>query len=145
MNAEQILARTAWAEDRSGGRAGMEPIMGVVLNRAEDPGKDWWGDDVIGVCLQPGAFSCWHWKDPNFRPLLTVDIGDNVQFREALELAQRAVSGLPIDRANGATHYYARASEPPDWSFTDGKLRQEARAPCFFSPHHVFFKIGPGA
>lgn len=143
MNAREILAATLWSEDRGGGSEGMEPIAGVILNRVARPA--WWGDDVIGVCLHQGQFSGWHWADPNFRPLLTVD-ETNPSYALALVIADRALAGTPVNRANGASHYFARAigGHPPDWYWFNPQIKTGARSPCFETKHHLFFAIGPG-
>lgn len=139
MTPDDILARTMWAEDRGGGADGMEAIAGVIMNRAADPG--WWGKDVVGVCLCKNQFDGWNWKDPNFRPMLTVDEGDK-EFAVALIIAKMALRGDPIERANGASHYYAKSMHvPPAWASQDGK----PRTPVFESKNHFFFKIGLGA
>lgn len=134
MTPEQILASTLYAEDRSGRYDGMEPIAGSILNRVDTPG--WWGHDVVGVCLCPGQFDGWYWRDPNFRKCLTADETDS-SYAAALELARHALRGDPINRANGATHYYAKSMKNvPDWSIGHGA--------CFETEHHLFFKIGLG-
>ena len=136
MTPEQILAATLWAEDRGGSEEGMEPIAGVMLNRAESPG--WWGRDVVGVCLSPGQFSGWHWKDPNFRKCLTVDESDP-QYVLALAIARTALRGDPIKRANGADHYYAKSMTiQPAWASVDGNLRPIV----YETAHHFFLKVG---
>ena len=134
MTPDQILACTLWSEDRGGGAEGMEPIAGVILNRSDHPG--WWGHDIVGVCLCPGQFDGWNWRDPNFRPLLTVnELSED--FKEALVISQAALSGEQINRANGATHYYAKSmTHKPDWALN--------LTPCFETEHHLFFKIGLG-
>lgn len=136
MTPEQILASTLYAEDRSGGAEGMEPIAGTILNRAQTPG--WWGRDVVGVCLCPGQFSGWHWKDPNFRKMLTADDVDP-NYALSLVIARKALRGDKINRANGATHYYAKSMKiAPAWASVEGL----PRISCFETPEHLFFKIG---
>lgn len=136
MTPEQILASTLYAEDRSGGAEGMEPIAGAILNRAGQPG--WWGRDIVGVCLCPGQFDGWFWKDQNFRKCLTVDETDP-QYALALVIARTALRGDPINRADGADHYYAKSMKiPPAWASKDGKPRPV----IFETPHHFFFQIG---
>lgn len=150
MKPREIIASTLWSEDRSGGVAGMEPIGGVLLNRLEWPRVNgrpfWWGADLIGLCLCKGQFDGWNWGDPNFRPLLTVDEAD-AAYAAALSIADRMLADQPVERANGATHYFAKTmlGHPPDFYFFNPKLRIGARTPCFETAHHLFFKIGPGA
>ncbi len=140
MKPEEILAATIWGEDRGGGADGMEPIAGVIMNRVDEPG--WWGKDVVGICLAHGQFDGWNWSDPNFRPMLTVDEIDKA-YAVALTIAQMALRGDPINRANGATHYYAKSMpKPPSWAYENNLLRTNPRVPCFETHHHLFFKIG---
>lgn len=134
MTPEQILASTLYAEDRAGGSEGMEPIAGTILNRADLPG--WWGHDVVGVCLCAGQFDGWNWHDPNFRKCLTADDTDP-QYAVALMIARTALRGEAINRANGATHYYAKSMKiPPAWL--------EDHQPIYETAGHLFFKIGLG-
>lgn len=139
MTPEQILAATLYAEDRGGGAEGMEPLAGAILNRADTPG--WWGHDVVGVCLCAGQFDGWNWKDPNFRKMLTVDERDP-EYALALVIARTALRGDPINRANGADHYYAKSmATAPAWASIDGVMRD----PVMQTQGHLFFKIGLGA
>lgn len=136
MNAAEILARTLWAEDASGGAAGMEPIAGVILNRAAQPG--WWGKDVIGVCLAHAQFTSWFWGTSLFRKMLTVEEDksvDGVALSVAMAIARAALAGVKINRANGATHYH-RMNITPDWA--------AGRTPCLATAHHLFYVIGLG-
>lgn len=133
MNPVEILARTLWSEDRGGGADGMKPIAGVVLTRASSPG--WWGSSITTVCLAPGQFSGWWWKDPNFIKLLTVDIEDEA-FKIALGIATEAVDSGMAQLVGEADHYYAKTLPTPAWA--KGKL------PVHETPHHYFFKLGLG-
>ena len=54
----ETLARTIWAEARSGGAAAMTHVANVICNRAAFP--RWWGRDIASVCLAPEQFSCWN-------------------------------------------------------------------------------------
>jgi hypothetical protein len=45
--ADQVLARTAWGENRGGGQVGLQSVINVIMNRAAHPG--WWGTTPIGV------------------------------------------------------------------------------------------------
>lgn len=104
-----VLARTLWGEGRGEGIRGMEAIACVVLNRAAAP--SWWGRDVISVCRSPWQFSAWNPDDVNRRKLLAVTTAD-AQFRQALDIARRAVAGQLPDRTQGADHYHHRAIRP---------------------------------
>lgn len=113
-NSVDVLARTAWAENRGGGTEGMQSVMNAILNRAAHP--CWWGRDVISVCLKPEQFSSWNESDPNRAKLLAVTIEDP-QFAVAMQLAARAVMGKLPDLTDDANSYYSLSMEtPPEWA-----------------------------
>lgn len=153
MTPREIIAATLWSEDRGGGAVCMEPIGGVILNRFEWPrvhGQPYWWSgsigDLIDHCLHAGQFDGWCWHDNNFRPMHLVD-ETNPAFAAALEIADRMLSGASVNRAAGATHYFAKTmmAKPPDWYFFNPKTRTGVRSVDFETAHHLFFKIGPGA
>lgn len=108
-----VLARTVWGEARSDGRAGMEAVASVVLNRARHP--RWWGTDVLSVCLDPWQFSCWNQADPNLPKLSAVDDRD-AAFQLALLVAHDAVNGVLADPTGGADSYYEIGTRAPSWA-----------------------------
>ncbi len=108
---KDILARTLWGEARSEGRAGMEAVASVILNRHAKP--CWWSrnkgdgipdDTIAAVCLDPWQFSCWNKADPNRAKMLSVTTDDS-EFSLALEVANQAISGIIQDVTAGACHY----------------------------------------
>jgi spore germination cell wall hydrolase CwlJ-like protein len=130
-NPQDILARTIWGEDRSGGISNMADVACVVLNRVKKP--CWWGNSIITVCLKPYQFSCWLESDPNHAKLIAVS-DDDLQFMEAMGIANQAVGGTLLDTVNGATSYYAKSmKEPPKWS--------DALSPVYENSHHLFFIV----
>lgn len=159
MTPLEIITATLLSEDRGGGAAGMEPIGGVILNRFEWPrvnGKPfWWSDptgDLVGHCIHKGQFDGWNWGDPSFRLIITgewpSDAATQAACAAAADIAQRMIATPDkVNRANGATHYFARTelSNPPAFYFSNPKTRTGVRTPCFETAHHLFFKIGPGA
>src|SRR5271168_1942669 len=64
----QILARTAWGEDRSGSVLGMQAVINAIMNRVAHP--SWWGTSALSVCLMREQFDCWLPDDPNRAKLL---------------------------------------------------------------------------
>lgn len=119
------MARTMWAECRSGGRLGMQGVGGVIVNRAKMPPGYWWGTGLHGVCVQPWQFSCWNAGDPNLPKLQAVTAADP-EFAIALDLAAQAVAGTLIDLTNGADSYYARSMiSPPSWAKTGVRTYQD--------------------
>jgi spore germination cell wall hydrolase CwlJ-like protein len=118
------LARTIWGEARGCGAAGMRHVANVIVNRANHPA--WWGNGIIGACLQPWQFSCRNPGDPNRVKLLAVTATDP-DFALALGIARQAVAGKLPDATGGADSYYALSMKmPPPWAakavrtFADG-------------------------
>lgn len=114
-----ILARTIWAEARSGGTEAMSHVASVVLNRAASP--RWWGRDILTVCLRPWQFSCWNARtvgtrpDHNYQAMCAVS-ADDPDFAAALEIAASAVAGTLADATGGADSYFADGIDPPAWT-----------------------------
>lgn len=102
MTPREILARTAWAEARGDGEAGMQAVISTILNRVAEPG--WWGHDIPSVCTAHLQFSCWNTNDPNRRKLLAVTMSDP-QYSAAFVLAGEAIAGTLPDNVKGATSY----------------------------------------
>jgi len=112
---ELVLAATAWMEDRSGGKAGMQAVMNVVCNRADNP--RWWGRDIVSVCLKPMQFSAWN-RGSSQIPKVKVAMADgDLQWATALDLATLAVAGELPDLTDNADSYYAASDpSPPAWA-----------------------------
>jgi len=114
----ETLARTIWGEARGEGKAGMEAVASVIMNRVKKP--RWWGRDVQSICLKPSQFSCWLKDDPsckaNYEKMISVTDIDP-QYAQALVIAERAVAKTLRDPTGGATHYHASTMEKyPAWS-----------------------------
>lgn len=108
------LARTLWGEARGEGRAGMEAVANVVMNRVNDRRR--WANNVTGVVRQPWQFSAWNANDRNRPQMLRVTTSDP-QFRIATEIAREAIAGRLPDRTRGANHFYAfRLIRSPVWA-----------------------------
>jgi len=125
-----VLARTLWGEARGEGRAGMEAVACVILNRADKRQKRW-PNQVAEVCQQRLQFSCWNPNDPNLARLRRVEASDPT-FKIALEVAGIAVAGNLPDPTGGANHYHTAAVQP-DWS--------KGKQPVATIGHHKFFKL----
>lgn len=110
-----IIARTAWGENRSLGRAGMQATINTGQNRVAS-GRTWWGRDLRHVFIFPYQYSCWNAGDPNRSKLVAVT-EDDAQFAIALELATYACAGQLTDITNGADSYVAGSlSKLPTWA-----------------------------
>ncbi len=129
-----VLTRTLWGEARGEGRAGMEAVACVILNRvriAEKKGGYWWGGSIIEVCQKPYQFSCWNKDNPNYRKLLAAD-EDDPWFVAAEGVASMALAGNMPDITNGATHYHA-VGATPGWAYREKPVAVIGR--------HIFYKL----
>jgi spore germination cell wall hydrolase CwlJ-like protein len=129
-----VLARTLWGEARGEGRAGMEAVACVILNRvrvAEKKGSYWWGSSIIEVCQKPYQFSCWNKDNPNYRKLLAAD-EDDAWFIAAEGVASMGLDGNLTDITNGATHYHA-AGATPGWAYREKPVAVIGR--------HIFYRL----
>lgn len=117
----QILARTAWGENRGGSQDGLQSVVNVIMNRVDHPG--WWGTSALSVCLAREQFSCWLPDDPNRAQLLAVTMSDP-QFIMAMGLAKKALSPSGLaDITDGADSYYAASDpSPPRWVLGNSAL-----------------------
>jgi N-acetylmuramoyl-L-alanine amidase len=128
---DDILARTICGEARGEGQQGMEDVACTIMNRVAKP--SWWGSTVKGVCLKPYQYSCWLLGDPNRAIILSLDDCYSI-YREALDIARRAIAGELPDRTLGSTHY-RRTGTPARWA--------AAHTPVYTSGHHEFFNDIP--
>lgn len=129
------VARNAWGEARGCGELGMQAVINVIVNRADNP--SWWGNSLVSVCLKPYQFSCRNQGDPNRAKLLAVTTADP-DFKIALALATKAVAGTLEDLTHGADSYYALSmTSPPTWAATG--LR------TYTDQWHAFYKLQENA
>ncbi len=127
-----LLARTIYGEARGESVRGKEAIAAVILNRVQrsnDRGGYWWGNDLAGVCLKPWQFSCWNSDDPNCEKIKKVSMENRV-FQSCIRIARRAVAGTLGDPTGGATHYHGRTANPP-WA--------RGKAPSAEIGGHLFY------
>lgn len=118
-----MLAMVGYAEASDQGQAGLRAQMHSAVNRhhaVDEHGKPRWytRKTIAATLLVPFAYSAENTKDPNRVRAMETDMDDvimQVCFSEAL----LAVSGTSPDPTDGATHYYAVGSEPPDWAEPD--------------------------
>ena len=127
---QEILAKTAWGENRGGSSDGMQSVLNVIVNRSKKP--SWWGKTPREVCLKPWQFDCWNENDPNLSKLLSVDLSDE-EYRDAMNLAKEALSGELADLTNGSCYYFAKSMNPwPVWA--------RGKQPCADIAGQLFFK-----
>ena len=110
----EIIARTAYGENRGGATEGMQSVLNVIANRAAK--KTWFGHSLREVCLKPYQFSCWLPHDPNYT-LLTGELDHDPIFIKATDLAQQSIYGILPDITDGATYYFAKGMKVwPHWA-----------------------------
>lgn len=108
------LARVLFGEARGEGRAGMEAVAWVVVNRVKQPGSRF-PDTVTAVCKQPHQFSCLNAGDINSRLCASVSEADPL-FLTALSVAVAVLSGQVPDPTHGSQYYFVKAMKnPPEW------------------------------
>lgn len=129
----EVLGRTAYGENRGGGKEGMQSVLNVICNRANHP--SWWGKSLRDVCLKPEQFDCWNPDDPNYG-IITGDI-ENTEgaliYAGALEMAQQAYVGTLPDITGGATYYYSKSMKKPPYWATGHEPCAEVAGQWFFN------------
>ena len=96
--------------------AGKRGVANVIVNRLH---SHHYPDSVLGVCLQPHAFSCWANADFNranmHRMLSVIGMPDSA-WTECLAACMAALVQADNDTTGGATLYHAASMDPkPDW------------------------------
>ena len=133
QHAADVLARTLYGEARGESVRGKEAVAAVVMNRVRraraSGGTYWWGGTVEDVCRGPWQFSCWNAGDPN-RAKIEAVAADNRVFQTCQRIARRALAGTLADPTDGATHYHAKAANPP-WA--------RGKAPSAEIGGHLFY------
>ena len=130
------LARTLWGEARGEGYFGQQAVANVVMNRvalAEEHPHFGIGT-IASACRAPWQFSCWNQNDPNLPKLLAVDMTDPI-FAQCMKIATLAAQHQLPDVTGGATFYYAKDTEEPDWAV--------GHEPCAIIGKHIFYKDIP--
>lgn len=116
QDTKSLLAKTLQAEAGNQGIDGMLDVGAVIMNRANS-GK--FGEGINGVIMKPGQFSAWNSVTGYADGEQGQDMANLRPSKEAMEAAERILSGEYEDRTGGATHYYAiipGVSEKPKWS-----------------------------
>lgn len=153
---EQALALTMLAEAggdwREGGSSVEERLaVGfVVRNRVKTPRR--WGKTFRDVCLARLQFSCWN-PGPDANHVRLMALAERIVLgftnpdpllAETVYLAAGVISGVFLDRTNGATSYYAPkamvpAGSKPAWVYLNGKSGPE-HLPAAVIGSQIFYK-----
>jgi N-acetylmuramoyl-L-alanine amidase len=124
-----VLARTLWGEARGEGRAGMEAVACVILNRADKREKH--GPIKSPRFASSACSSAAATRRSEPCRLQRFEASDPA-FKTALEVAGIAVAGKLPDPTVGANHYHTAAVQP-DWSIE--------KQPVATLGRHKFFKL----
>lgn len=110
-----VLAMTAWMEARGGLKDGMQAVMNVICNRANNP--RWWGTTIFSVCMKPYQFSCWNSGSTQLPLCLeAMKSGTDMEWVIAMNLAELAVARILPDITDNSDSYYAASmSKAPEW------------------------------
>ena len=135
-----VFAGTLFGETRGCGRAAMENVAQVILNRVAD---NWNPGGIQGVCLARLQFSCWNHDDPNRQQILDAPFKHTEagMWAMCLSVADAAMARENPDRVSGADCYFARSMPAaPYWAKPPAK-------PVFADNAHAFWltRIGPHA
>jgi N-acetylmuramoyl-L-alanine amidase len=124
----EVVARTAYGENRGGGHEGMQSVINVIYNRSC---ADGFPTTMRAVCLAPKQFDCWFPNTPDY--IATIHALDTEPSMViALELAQAALDDDLVDITDGATFYFASSMKQwPHWAI--------GHTPCATIAGQLFF------
>ena len=123
----EIIARTAYGENRGGGSVGMQSVINVIFNRTNHGFED----SAREVCLAPKQFDCWFPDTEDYRATVNAP-DDDPSMVIALKLTQEAINGTLTDITNGACYYFAASMKQwPHWAI--------GHTPCATIENQLFF------
>lgn len=138
----RVLAYTLLGEAGGEGKAGMEAVMNVIMNRAES-GR--YSSNPAAVAVQANSkgvhqFSTWNTKGAGGNSPSAKFGSNSAEFSEALDIVQAAMAGNLEDTTGGATHFVTKkmfedakpywwGSEAPEGEVTIGNHVFGARNP----------------
>ena len=106
-----MLALVVWREARGQAFACKLAVAYVAVTRAEDPRKNWWGDDMLAVLFTPMQFSS---VTDKHDAQLVLWPRENASWTECLRAAAAAYFHWEKNPAPGATHYHSfKVQDPP--------------------------------
>ena len=126
---DELVAMTAYAENRSGGVAGMQSVINVIQNRRLYPPRfGYMGGDILtatglpyhAVCLAYEQFSSFNVGNSQRGMLLRLaepgqfqaSLLNDLSLRTAWNLVQQLKNGTLLDITGGANHYFAIGITP---------------------------------
>ena len=116
----EVLAKTAYGEDRGDGLSGMIAVCWVVRNRAniaQSTGRDQFGKgSLASACLVPKQFSCWDaTSGANVAAMSAATLSDPA-YQLAMLAALMVATDQVSDPTQGATGYWADSISTPSWA-----------------------------
>lgn len=109
-----MLALMVWREVRHEAAEVKLAVAYVAVTRAEKPGKDWWGDDILSVLFTPLQFTSLTYKAD---PQLTWFPREGTVWNECMTAAADALFHLKPNPVPGAVFYFSPpvTAPPKDW------------------------------
>ena len=104
FGADDVIAKTLYAEARGEGRRGLEYVASVIYNRGKGD-----AEKCVKACLKRKQFSCWNGKSD-------IKVNRNSKaWRICVELQEQIERGTfkPLTKAK---HYYANTIKTPKWA-----------------------------
>jgi hypothetical protein len=105
-----LLALVVWREARGQAHACKLAVAYVAVARAEDPRKNWWGDDMLAVLFSPMQFSSVTDKKDG---QLVLWPREGATWAECLRAAAAAYFHWEANPVPGATHYHSFPKQTP--------------------------------
>lgn len=131
------FAKTIYGEAEGEGLIGQVAVGWVIRNRADDPGKDWWGDTIENVIMKSGQFECW---DKRKDILDNLDLIHDPIGRQCLFVAVGVIYDYLIDPTDGSDHFIAKwmadKGVAPKWAMEHDCTKIIGK--------HIFYKLGSG-
>jgi len=125
----QIVASVLVLEAASDGAEGMQAVLSVIYNRAD---QDIY--HLVRAAVRRGSFysmhSIWGQSKPDYGPILRRAQRDRY-YPDAVKLVMKLEGGALNDITNGATYYYLSSGNPPYWI---GQMHYRAT----IGSHHFF-------
>ena len=129
-----VFARTLFGEASNQGRAGIEAVAAVIINRVNSRRHP---NTVRSVCLLRSQFEVWNEEAPNAVRSYSETTQTSSVLRLCFDIAQKALDGRLVDPTGGATLYYSPpAMRPPyskpSWNFDVLRLSKQIGDHLFY-------------
>lgn len=104
LGADDVIAKTLYAEARGEGRRGLEYVASVINNRGVGD-----AEKCVEACLRPYQFSCWNGKSD-------IEVNrDSKEWELCLDFQTKIEAGT-FKSITEAKHYYSSRIRMPKWA-----------------------------